>query len=209
MRSFLLLAVLLTSSTGALAQNRYEVIGDTLNFDMLVAEPGNEFTRQLEKYDVRLLSEYLFEHPEIKILKITGRGGLMSAAREMAADIIAFNLSTVAYGECYSACTLIFLAGQSRTLEAGAKLGFHRQWVDEKAHKKNFETNREVMEWNDEFEYLMYIYNELNSELVGDIQYMDGRGVAFDFIMKTIATEVWDMWTPSLEILLSAGVLTE
>ena len=65
------------------------------------------------------------------------------------------------------------------------------------------------MEWNDEFEYLMYIYNELNLELVGDIQYMDDRGVTFDFIMKTISTEVWDMWTPSLEILLSAGVLTE
>ena len=70
----------------------------------------------------------------------------MSAARDMAADIIAFNLSTVAYGECYSACTLIFLAGQSRTLEAGAKLGFHRQWVDEKAHKKTLKLT--VKSWS-------------------------------------------------------------
>jgi hypothetical protein len=61
MRSFLLLTALLTFSTGALAQSRYEVVGDTLNFDMLVAERGYEFTRQLEYYDVNLLRDYIFE----------------------------------------------------------------------------------------------------------------------------------------------------
>ena len=133
----------------------------------------------------------------------------MDAARKIAEVLITHNIDTVAYGKCYSACTLIFLGGQSRTVEADAELGFHRQWVNAKNHKNNFETNREVMEWNDEFEYLMYIYNELNQKLVGDIQYMDDRGVAFDFIMRTISTEVWDMWTPSREVLLSAGVTTE
>ena len=44
MRSVLLLTALLTLSTGAVAQSRYEVVGDTLNFDMLAAEPGYEFT---------------------------------------------------------------------------------------------------------------------------------------------------------------------
>ena len=209
MRSFLLLAALLTFSTGALAQSRYEVVGDTLHFDMLVAEPGYEFTRELEAYDINLLWEYIFEFTEIRKLKITGPGGDMDAARKIAEVLITHNIDTIAYGKCYSACTLIFLAGQSRTLEVDAELGFHRQWVNGKHHKKNFETNREVMEWNDEFEYLMYIYNKLNTELVGDIQYMDDRGVAFDFILKTISTEVWDMWTPSREVLLSAGVLTK
>jgi hypothetical protein len=76
-------------------------------------------------------------------------------------------------------------------------------------HKKNFDALQDVMEWKNEFEYLTYIYNKLNSKLVEDIQYMDDRGVAFDFIMRTISTEVFDMWTPSREVLLAAGVLTE
>ena len=38
---------------------------------------------------------------------------------------------------------------------------------------------------------------------------MDDRGVTFDFIMRTISTEVFDMWTPSREVLLSSGVTTE
>jgi hypothetical protein len=65
------------------------------------------------------------------------------------------------------------------------------------------------MGWKDEFEYLMYIYNKLNSELIDDIQYMVDRGVAFDFIMKSIATDFWTMWIPSYSELLEAGVLTE
>ena len=209
MRSFLLLASLLTFSSGAHAQSRYEVVGDTLNFDMLVAEPGYEFTRQLEYYDVNLLWEYIFEFTEVRKLRITGPGGDMDAARKIAEVLITHNIDTVAYGKCNSACTLIFLGGQSRTLEADAELGFHRQWVSPKGHMEYFETFQDVMEWKNEFEYLTYIYNDLNSKLVGDIQYMDDRGVAFDFIMRTISTEVFDMWTPSREVLLSAGVTTE
>ena len=209
MRSFLLLTALLTFSTGAVAQSRYEVVGDTLNFDMLVAEPGYAFTRQLEAYDINLLWEYIFKFTEIRKLKITGPGGDMDAARKIAEVLITHNIDTVAYGKCYSACTLIFLGGQSRTLEADAELGFHRQWVNPTMHKKNFDALQDVMEWKNEFEYLTYIYNKLNSKLVGDIQYMDDRGVAFNFIMRTISTEVFDMWTPSREVLLAAGVLTE
>jgi hypothetical protein len=136
MRSFLLLAALLTISTGAVAQSRYEVVGNTLYFDMRVAEPGYEFTRQLEYYDVNVLQEYIFEFTKIRKLRITGPGGDMSAARKIADVLITHNINTVAHKECNSACTLIFLAGQSRTLEVDAELGFHRQWVNAKDHKK-------------------------------------------------------------------------
>ena len=133
----------------------------------------------------------------------------MDAARKIAEVLTTHNIDTIAYGKCYSACTLIFLGGQSRTLEADAELGFHRQWVDPTMHKKSFDALQDVMKWKNEFKYLTYIYNKLNSKLVGDIQYMDDRGVTFDFIMRTISTEVFDMWTPSREVLLSYGVTTE
>ena len=76
-------------------------------------------------------------------------------------------------------------------------------------HKKSFDALQDVMKWKKEFKYLTYIYNKLTSKLVGDIQYMDDRVVTFDFIMRTISTEVFDMWTPSREVLLSSGVTTE
>ena len=88
MRSLLLLVALLTLSSGAFAQSRYEVVGDTLNFDMLVAEPGHEFTHLLEYYDVDLLWGYIFEFPEIRKLRITGPGGNMSAARKIAEVLV-------------------------------------------------------------------------------------------------------------------------
>ena len=176
---------------------------------MLVAERGYEFTRQLEYYDVNLLRDYIFEFTEIRKLKITGPGGDMDAARKIAEVLTTHNIDTIAYGKCYSACTLIFLGGQSRTLEADAELGFHRQWVDPTMHKKSFNALQDVMKWKNEFKYLTYIYNKLTSKLVGDMQYMDDRGVTFNFIMRTISTEVFDMWTPSREVLLSYGVTTE
>ena len=71
MKSAIISSLLILLSTTLSAQTRYEVAGDTLYFDMLAAEPGYEFTGQLEQYDVRLLSEYIFEHPEIRKLNIT------------------------------------------------------------------------------------------------------------------------------------------
>ena len=98
------------SGTGLIAQSRYTIEGNTLTLDMTIEESGHKFTQQLERYDANLLSGYLFEHPEIKILKLTGPVGFMPAAREMASKIIEFDLDTVAYGECESACTTIFFS---------------------------------------------------------------------------------------------------
>ena len=117
------------------AQSRYEVVVDTLVFDMSIEEGGFEFTGYLEAYDVNLLKNYIFEYPEIETLKVTGLGGFIPAARRIAEALIRCEIYTVAYGECYSACTVIFLVGQLRTLEVDAKLGFHKQIVDKRDHK--------------------------------------------------------------------------
>jgi|SaaInl5LU_22_DNA_1037371.scaffolds.fasta_scaffold71019_2 hypothetical protein len=203
------LFVLLASSTGLLAQSRYEIVGETLVFNMTIEESGHKFTQQLERYDVNLLSDYLFEHPEIKILKLTGPGGFMPAAREMASKIIEFDLNTVAYGECESACTTIFLAGNKRSLETGATLGFHRQWVDKEQEKLYYNAMKETKGWKNEFDYIAWIYNVLADNIVKDIEFMERRGVSMDFILKALSIASYDMWEPSREDLLEAGVLTE
>ena len=118
---------------------------DTLVFDKSIEEGGFEFTGYLEAYDVNLLKNYIFEYPEIETLKVTGLGGFIPAARRIAEALIRYEIYTVAYGECYSACTVIFLVGQLRTLEVDAKLGFHKQIVDKRDHKPYFEVNRKEM----------------------------------------------------------------
>ena len=209
MRLIIVILISTFATTSLSADRRFTVEGDTLVFDMTIEESGYKFTQQLERYDVNLLSDYLFEYPEIKILKLTGPGGFMPAAREMASKIIEFNLNTVAYSDCESACTNIFLAGNKRSLETSAKLGFHRQWVDKEQEKLYYNAMKETKGWKNEFDYVAWVYDILADNIIKDIEFMESRGVSMDFILKALSKASSDMWEPSREDLLEAGVLME
>jgi hypothetical protein len=210
MRWLLLLGFLLFSTINVSAQSsRYELVGGTLNFDMRAEDPKHEFTGQLEMYDSNEIAAYLFDYPEIKTLRITGAGGFMPAAREIANKLIRFEVDTVAFGECNSACSTIFLAGKNRTLEPDATLGFHRQWIDKPQERKYYNAMRETKGWKDEFDYLAWVYDVLVDNLVKDIRFMESRGVNLDFISETLETDSYDMWRPTREELLAGGVITQ
>ena len=209
MRLIIVILISMFATTSLSADRRFTVEGDTLVFDMTIEESGHKLTQQLERYDVNLLSDYLFEHPEIKILKLTGPGGFMPAARDMAAKIIEFNLNTVAYGECASACTTIFLAGNKRSLETSAKLGFHRQWVDKEQEKLYYNAMKETKGWKNEFDYIAWIYDVLADNIVKDIEFMESRGVSVDFILKALSKASYDMWEPSRDELTAAGIANQ
>ena len=209
MRLTIVILISMFATASLSADRRFAVHGNTLVFDMTIEESGHKFTQQLERYDVNLLSDYLFEHPEIKILKLTGPGGFMPAAREMASKIIEFDLNTVAYGECESACTTIFLAGNKRSLETSAKLGFHRQWVDKEQEKLYYNAMKETKGWKNEFDYIAWIYDVLADNIVKDIEFMESRGVSIEFIIKALSIDSVDIWEPTREELWTAGVLKE
>ena len=209
MRFILIIFLTIWTTGSASSDSRYELKGDTLVFDMTIEESGHKFTQQLERYDVNLLSDYLFEHPEIKILKLTGPGGFMPAAREMASKIIEFDLNTVAYGECESACTTIFLAGNRRSLETSAKLGFHRQWVDKEQEKLYYNAMKEAKGWKNEFDYVAWVYDVLADNIIKDIEFMESRGVSMDFILKALSKASYDMWEPSRDELIAAGIVNQ
>ena len=209
MRFILIIFLTIWTTGSASSDSRYELKGDTLVFDMTIEESGHKFTQQLERYDVNLLSDYLFEHPEIKILKLTGPGGFMPAAREIASKIIEFDLNTVAYGQCESACTTIFLAGNKRSLETSAKLGFHRQWVDKEQEKLYYNAMKETKGWKNEFDYIAWIYDVLADNIVKDIEFMESRGVSMDFILKALSKASYDMWEPSRDELIAAGIVNQ
>ena len=209
MRSLLVLSFLFISATGLHAQSRYTIAGDTLTFDVTVAAPGYEFDGELDGYDGTEVMSYLFDHPEINTLRVTGPGGYGPAAKEISAYLVQHGIDTIAIGTCASACARIFLGGKSRKLATGAKLGFHRPWIVKEREKRLYEANRVEEKWEDEFDYVTMIYDVAMQNMLEGIKFMRSRGVDMDFILKIYSTSSYDIWEPARDELLEAGVLTE
>ena len=209
MRSLLVLSFLFISATGLHAQSRYTIAGDTLTFDVTVAAPGYEFDGELDGYDSTEVMSYLFDHPEISTLRVTGPGGYGPAGRAISTYLVEHGINTEAFGECASACSRIFLGGKSRKLAKGAKLGFHRPWIVKEREKRLYEANRVEERWEDEFDYVTMIYDVAMQDMLEGIKFMRSRGVNMDLILKIYSTSSYDMWEQSREELLKAGVLTE
>ena len=209
MRLSLLLSFLFISTTGLLAQSRYTIDGDTLTLDMTIKEPGYEFDGALDEYDETEVISYLFDNPQIKTLRVTGPGGYGPAGRAISNYLLRHSINTVAFGECDSACARIFLGGKSRMLAPGATLGFHRPWIVKESEKRFYEANRIKEKWEEEFDYVPWIYDVAIGDVVEGITFLRGRGVDMDFILKIYSTSSYDMWEPSRDELLGAGVLTK
>ena len=209
MRLILLLSFLLFSPAGGFAESRYTILDDTLTLDMRVEEPGYEFDGALDEYDETEVISYLFDNPQIKTLRVTGPGGYMPTASAIAEYLIRHDINTEAVGECDSACAQIFLGGKTRTLAPGAKLGFHRPHLIKEREKQFYEENHVKKGWKDRFDYGIDTYDLAMLHMVKRIEYMLSRGVDIDFILKKYTTSSYDIWHPSKEKLLEAGVLTK
>ena len=209
MRLILLLSFLLSSPASGFAESRYKIADNTLIFNMTVAEQGYAFDGGLESYDEDEVISYLFDNPEITTLRVTGPGGSASASSAIAEYLARHNINTEAFGECDSACAHIFLGGETRTLSPEAKLGFHRTWIDREYIKKNYVENRIEEGWDDEFDYATMLFGSAIASMVEDVEFMLSRGVDIDFILRIFSTDSHDMWVPTREELLSAGVLTK
>ena len=209
MRLGLLLSFLLIFTEGLHAQSRYTIEGETLTLDVTVAAPGYEFDGELDGYDGTEVMGYLFDHPEINTLRVTGPGGYGPAAKEISAYLVRHGIDTIAIGTCASACARIFLGGKSRKLATGAKLGFHRPWIVKEREKRLYEANRVEEKWEDEFDYVTMIYDVAMQNMLEGIKFMRSRGVDMDFILKIYSTSSYDIWEPTRNELLDAGVLTE
>ena len=209
MRLALFLSFLFMSATNLLAQSRYAIEGDTLTLDMTVAAPGYEFNGKLDEYDGTEVMSYLFDHPEINTLRVTGPGGYGPAGRAISTYLVEHGINTEAFGECASACARIFLGGKSRILAPGGTLGFHRPWIVKEREKRFYEANRVEEKWEDEFDYVTMIYDVAMQDMLEGIKFMRSRDVDIEFILKIYSTSSYDLWEPSREELLEAGVLTE
>lgn len=195
-------------ATATLASaERYKIEGTVLYFDMGHRGADFEYPRELEKTDVSPIVAILLENPDIDTISVSGPGGYGPAADEIIEKILSLGLNTTAFGDCISACANIFLAGQSRTLMPGARLGFHRPFISKEDEFAYFKAHRGRMGWTEEFDYVPWIYDVGLSDMIKAFSYMASRGVTTDFIARAYSIDSFSIWYPSSEELVHGGVL--
>ncbi len=134
------------------------------------------------------LEEDLSHHPNLQTLILSGPGGHVFEARGTAQAILDAGLNTRAIGECSSACTLLFLAGQQRSLAPEARLGFHGYGLAEKVHLPGY---------------------DIKGAQAKDHAFLLSRGVNREFANRAFATPPESMWYPSPAELRRAGVVND
>lgn len=189
------------------AEERWDVFGDKLVFNMNIPYENEPNTVGLISRDAEVLANLMVGGLEVKTFSVTGDGGFGPAADKIADTILRFRLDTKAYGDCLSACAKIFLAGEHRYLEDGATLGFHRPYVLGDEERTYFMAHRLERGWRDEFDYVEFIYDVGLTNMLDDVKFMISRGVAFDFIEKAYSYSGFEMWRPEPQILRASGVI--
>lgn len=127
-------------------------------------------------------------HKDITTIALSSEGGIIFAARAIANKIIELNLNTKTNADCFSACTLIFLAGQKRQLADNGQLGFHLY-----ATKS----------------MLTASILDIEEQVEKDKQYLRDRGVSEGFITTAYSTPPEEIWIPKRIQLQNAGILVK
>jgi len=163
---------------------------------------------EINQDDPDIFFQLLSENPQITTVQLNSAGGLQADAYEISDLIIDFDLDTHVNGICHSSCTILFLAGNKRTVERGSTLGFHQlHWAAE-SQRVYYEYYLGT-DWNDEFEYAEWLYNDAQATILLDMEYLLERGVEPSFAIKTLQADPYDMWIPRRKELINAGVITE
>ncbi len=133
------------------------------------------------------LKRTLDSHSAARTVLLDSEGGRVYAARALALTVQQRGLDTRVDTLCLSACTLVFLAGELRSMAPGAKLGFHRYRMTQKLPGRT---------------------SPLEQELERDRKYFLARGVKEAFISRMFRASHQTIWYPQQQELREAGVLT-
>jgi GYF domain 2 len=123
--------------------------------------------------------------PTVRLIHLNSIGGQIDEGHKLYRLIKNRNLITYTSSNCYSACTLPFLAGKQRYLASGAKLGFHSG-----------------------------SFGSLDQSTLPEInasfrQTLAEQGVPSWFLQKAFSTPAKDLWYPTQEQLLAARIITK
>lgn len=127
-------------------------------------------------------------HPNIKGIILDSIGGRVYEGRELSKIILINSLDTYTLEGCYSACGTAFISGNKRYLGKGANLAFHQY----RGYSENFDPSV-----------------DLNSEQKKDLKIFQRRDINQDFIDRIFKAEQDDLWYPTVDEMLNAGVIHE
>lgn len=132
------------------------------------------------------VAKLLKKYPEVKSIILDSYGGRIYEGRELAKIISTYGLDTYSLKGCYSAATTAFIAGKNRFLRIGANLAFHHY----KMGYKNLDA-----------------YVDMESEQAKDLLIFQQQGINKEFLDKLFNTSHDDLWYPTVDEMLDAGVI--
>ena len=128
----------------------------------------------------------LQKHPESTTVAFNSNGGNVYQARGLATVIVSNGLDTYVSEDCYSACTIAYVAGKKRTISPQGKLGFHQYNMKSKILNQRFDISKEQSK---------------------DLTYFKSRIPDNIFITKIFSSKNSDLWIPEHQELLTSGVI--
>ena len=182
----------------------FTVSGSRLIFDT----ESNDKNHEISSGHVDIFLALLKQNPGITTLVLNSSGGSVWAGTEMGRIALDFELNTVVDGQCSSSCVMMFLAGGSRSMERGSKIGFHSRSWSPRSVETYYEKWREDENWETPFDFASWVYKDTRKEVYDDLIYILSRGVDPTFAIKSHAPRK-EMWYPTRQELVAAGVLTE
>lgn len=189
----------------AATQPRIILQGEHIIFDgSISSENGYD---GLDFPDVEKIQRLLQSNPGITTLEIKSEWGVTDAALDLAAIIIDYSLNTNVVSKCEGACTLVFIAGQSRTLELGARLGFRGTSWSRDSMKEYYENERDSHGWMDEIAFASWAYEEGMRDFSKRVALMSSKGIDFEFINRMAYVGHDDIWYPTREELVKFGLV--
>lgn len=145
-------------------------------------------TGQIEPGITRALQAFLKNRKDARTIILESQGGNVYEGRGLAQTILKAGLATHVTGTCYSACTLAYIGGRTRTLGPNAQLGFHRY---------RLEITR----------YHTVVF-DIEAEQEKDKALFASQSVAAEFIEKIHTTEAGEIWIPDHQELSRARVIS-
>ena len=198
---------ILLNSVNVYANEKFKVDGNILHYNTEIAVDENN--QEINVDDIDYLLKTLKDNPNIKTLHLTSWGGSIAAAADMSDIIIDFGLNTHVKEICFSACNLLLIGGEIRTLEKGSKIGFHRSSWSSESMKNYYKANQEYFEWKNEFDFSSWVYDDSQEEIYKQFKYYLERGISPEFVIETMRARSEDGWYPRRKELLEANIITK
>jgi len=132
------------------------------------------------------VTAFLQAHPNVKAIVLASPGGITYEGRGIAKIVRDHGLGSYVFADCFSACTLAFIAGTTRTLGPNGQLGFHQYGMDA--------------------DYQVLFVDSV-AEQNTDREFFRSQKIEDAFLERIFEASQSDLWIPSTKVLLAAGVV--